>query len=150
MYGEMKKHLKGKIADIACGITSLYIGGNYDVTGIDISTTALAKSKELCPSGNFRLGKADKTGLLTEGFDTVVVSHILEHFNDFNPILKEAKRICKKGGKIIISVPVKCYHPDHAHPVWDEEKIKKEIGGFLGYVTYTKFKKGWVIVYEKT
>jgi GT2 family glycosyltransferase len=148
MYGEIKKNLNGKIADLACGVTSLYMDGNYDVTGLDVSTIALEKSKELCPTGTFKFGKAERTGLPSNSFDTVVLSHIIEHYTDFTPILKEAKRICKKGGKIIISVPVKCFHPDHAHPVWNEEKINKEVSCFFGKITYTKFRKGWVIVCE--
>lgn len=150
MFDEVRKYLKGKIADIACGATPLYIGGNYDVTGIDISEVAIREAKKLYPQGNFRVGKAEQTGLYSNTFDTVILSAIIEHFMDFKPVLLEAKRICKQGGSITIVIPVKNFFADHVHPIWDEEKINKEIVSVLGPVTYyKKYNKWWFVKYEK-
>lgn len=149
LYDAVKKHLNGKIADLACGVTSLYSGGNYDVTGIDISEFAIQKSKEYYPTGNFMVGNIIDTKLPDNAFDTTLLTSILEHFFDFTPILKEAKRITKVGGKIIISVPVESYYDDHIHPIWDEKKIEKDIGGFLGEVSFYRVQKWWVVIYEK-
>lgn len=49
------------------------------------------------------LGIKDKT------YDYVLLSHILEHFDDPIPILEEMIRITKKGGKIEIRVPNETY-----------------------------------------
>ncbi len=38
-------------------------------------------------------------------FDEVYTSHVLEHLEDLTKVMKELKRICKKGAKIIIRVP---------------------------------------------
>src|SRR3990167_1440672 len=38
-------------------------------------------------------------------FDLIYTSHVLEHLDDLVKVMKELKRILKKGGKIIIRVP---------------------------------------------
>ena len=38
-------------------------------------------------------------------FDEIYTSHVLEHLNDLKSVMKELKRICKPGAKIIIRVP---------------------------------------------
>ncbi|MCH7568275.1 MAG: class I SAM-dependent methyltransferase [Nanoarchaeota archaeon] len=38
-------------------------------------------------------------------FDVVYTSHVLEHMDDLIKVMKELKRICKPGAKIIIRVP---------------------------------------------
>jgi len=38
-------------------------------------------------------------------FDLVYASHILEHLDDLTKVMKELKRICKNGAKIIIRAP---------------------------------------------
>ncbi|MBX4212391.1 class I SAM-dependent methyltransferase [Candidatus Pacearchaeota archaeon] len=38
-------------------------------------------------------------------FDEVYTSHVLEHVDDLIRVMKELKRICKNGAKIIVRVP---------------------------------------------
>lgn len=38
-------------------------------------------------------------------FDEVFTSHVLEHLDDLPRVMKELKRVCKPGAKIIIHVP---------------------------------------------
>lgn len=38
-------------------------------------------------------------------FDEVLANHVLEHINNFIPLMHELHRITKKGGKIIIRTP---------------------------------------------
>lgn len=38
-------------------------------------------------------------------FDEVYCSHVLEHLDDFIGVMRELKRICKPGAKIVIRVP---------------------------------------------
>ena len=38
-------------------------------------------------------------------FDEVYTSHVLEHLDDLPRVMKELKRICKKGARIVIRVP---------------------------------------------
>ena len=48
-------------------------------------------------------------------FDCVVMSHVLEHFEEPDQILNEIKRLLKDGGSIVLSVPKEkeSTHPDH-------------------------------------
>ena len=151
LFREIKQYLNGKIVDLACGVTPLYIGSDYDVTGLDCSPEAIKQSRKWYPKGNFIVRNIEKTRLQSNCYDTVLLISIIEHFNDFSIVLLEAKRICKVGGKIVIVVPIKNIFEDHIHPTWNEEKIEKEIVPIIGKVSYYKrSKKWWVIIYEKT
>lgn len=150
LFLEIKKYLNGKIVDLACGVTTLYKGGNYNVVGMDMSENAVNKSRKLYPEGHFCIGDVRDTKLPNEEYDTVLLMSIIEHFVNFNPVLLEAKRIAKWGGRIIIVVPISCRQRGHEHPDWNEEKIEKEIGRMLGVISYYKiYEKWWVVVYEK-
>jgi len=86
---EIKRQLQNvnSILDWGCGI-----GGGTDVigrlinkkvTGLDISTSAIKKAKELFPEYEFISEKLNKK------FDVIVNSNCLEHFNTPEEILKE-------------------------------------------------------------
>jgi len=63
-------------------------------------------------------------------FDEVYASHILEHVDDLTKVMKELKRICKNGSKVIIRVPhFSCglTYNDPTHKI------------FFGYFTFDVF-----------
>ncbi len=96
-----------KVLDIGCRdgeLTKYYVSGN-DVLGVDIDKNALErcgrnlgiKTKWLDLNGNWKLG--------SERFDVVVAAEILEHLYYPKSILKKIKKVLKKGGILIGSVP---------------------------------------------
>ena len=151
LFDGIRPHLKGRIIDLGCGATGLYVGGNYDVTGIDFSFKAIEASKKLYPQGKFIVGRLEKVSLPSNRYDTVVLSEIIEHYGDFSKILLRAKRICKVGGHVIITVPKKHFDKDHVHPVWSKQKIYEEVASVIGNVEVSSIKgKWWLVDYEKT
>jgi ubiquinone/menaquinone biosynthesis C-methylase UbiE len=44
-------------------------------------------------------------GFLPHSFDCVVVSHVIEHFKDPTPLLREAARVLKPDAQMIVVVP---------------------------------------------
>ena len=62
-------------------------------------------------------------------YDNVVMCELLEHVEYPEKVLKEAARLLKQGGKIIISIPFLFpYHPDpNDFQRWTKEKIVKEM-----------------------
>ena len=67
--------------------------------GIDISRAAIAAVREEDSfKGEFTIGDAQKLPFPTEFFDVVVIMDVLEHLNDPQKAILEAKRVLKPGG----------------------------------------------------
>ncbi|OGF34301.1 hypothetical protein A2482_00725 [Candidatus Falkowbacteria bacterium RIFOXYC2_FULL_48_21] len=94
------------LVDIGCGtgITMELATGFQKKIGIDFSEEALRYAKtrncgELVAGDIYKIPIADNTA------DCVLLMDVLEHLRDESDPLKEVFRICKKGGRIIVTVP---------------------------------------------
>ncbi|EKD86446.1 MAG: Glycosyl transferase [uncultured bacterium] len=95
---------KKKVLDVACGVSSLGKTLSDNVYGFDLNEEAL----EICRKNgmNVRLGDAEeKWNYKDASFDIVIISHIIEHVVNPDHLMREAKRVLKKGGVMIISTP---------------------------------------------
>jgi ubiquinone/menaquinone biosynthesis C-methylase UbiE len=92
-------HVEGKILDVGSGSgeTWLQTGSlNLDVTLLDLACYKPAPYPFIWADAH-HLPFKDKC------FDTVVLSEVLEHVVDFEKVLAEAVRVCRK--KLVITVP---------------------------------------------
>src|SRR3990167_8428345 len=80
-----------------CG---MYEGKQVSLIGVDWSQEALRAARKHYPCGVYVQADARHTGLPTEQFDTVILSGLLDYFDDWGEILTEARRLRKFGGKI--------------------------------------------------
>lgn len=113
----------GKVLEVGCanGDLSVFIaahGANH--YGIDIDPVAidLARYKAAklgIDSCHFQVGDGGNLRLPENHFDTVVLAEVLEHVAAPQKIVHEAYRVCKPGGRIIISVPNGYAIPDPDH-----------------------------------
>lgn len=100
-----KKKGNLKILDIGCGT-----GRNIkefsqigEVWGVDISKEAI----EFCREKGIKtvkIGRSDKTGFRDNFFDVVTLLDVLEHIDE-ESTLREVRRILKKDGLMILTVP---------------------------------------------
>lgn len=97
-----------KILDAGCGggllISFLQKKGFKNISGIDTGKAMI----ELCRErGLMNVSRQDCTGTVfdDELFDIIVAADVLEHLEDDAVALREWKRILKKNGKLIITVP---------------------------------------------
>jgi ubiquinone/menaquinone biosynthesis C-methylase UbiE len=100
-----------KIIDVACGvgkslpILSKKVGINGKVVGIDITKKMIDRSRERTKRLENVLLKrcgVDKIPFKTGYFDGVMCTNAFHHFYKPVSMLREIKRIMKKGGRIVI------------------------------------------------
>lgn len=97
----------GSLLDIGCGeglflkrIPEYY---NKKLFGLDSWELIIRKAKERV-SASFFIGEGDKLPFKDETFNEITILNLfynLPHIDNIVSILKEASRVCKKGGKII-------------------------------------------------
>lgn len=99
---------KSEVLDLGCGagnVSALYREKGCRVVGLDISENAIELAKKQgIEAREWDLNKMPLP-FREESFDVVILSDVLEHIVAPISLLKEIKRILKRGGKLIISVP---------------------------------------------
>ncbi len=103
----------GKVLDIGmggCACMAFYLAHKgFDVTGIDRSSHAVHRARESAKGkrlkGAFVARRADATKLPFDdgAFDVVISFHSLHHINRPVLALREMFRVCRPGGKVLIS-----------------------------------------------
>ncbi|MUG88275.1 methyltransferase domain-containing protein [Paenibacillus timonensis] len=113
-----------KILDVGCsqGITSILLAREgLSVTGVDLEVDSIRYArrelaKESAPvRENVHFLLTDVTEWkATNLFDTVILGEILEHFANPAILLRQACRLLKEKGTLVITVPYG-YHPFYDH-----------------------------------
>lgn len=115
---------EGFFCDLGCGLggcVGLYAASSgFPAVGLDASVNALlfanSEKKRLhFDRINFITGNLFNTPFKSSCFDTVYLGQVLEHVVDEEKVLREAVRILKPGGKLIISVPKEDILPSPYH-----------------------------------
>jgi len=141
----LKKNIKqnSKILDVGCGFgRHIEIIANFskEIIGIDNNSDTIEKAKDkLSNFKNIKLfvQDAQKLNFEDDYFDYVIC--LTNTFGDFpdikESVLKEMKRVCKKNGKIIISV-----YNDKALEIRKKnyEKVGLHITEIKNGIIYTK------------
>lgn len=100
------------IIDIGCGDGGLFklVRDNCNYTGIDISPTQITYFKKklaFLKNNRPKLLRVDAANLPfnENSFDVALVCDVLEHVLDPVLVMKEVKRVVKKGGFVIFNIP---------------------------------------------
>jgi len=107
---EMKKNNCTRILEIGSGtgmFTKFFCKERLDVNGIDISFELLKGLKAKIPDSKclkLIISDAENLAYHDNSFDAVVGVCVLHHLN-VEPVLKELKRVLRKGGLIVFSEP---------------------------------------------
>ncbi|WP_413170699.1 methyltransferase domain-containing protein [Burkholderia latens] len=102
-----------RVIDIACGMGyGSHLLGRMtfakEVIGLDVNEDGLAYAKEMYASPNVRFGLANAenlAGIEENSIDLICSFETLEHLPRPDLFLREARRILKPGGRLIVSVP---------------------------------------------
>jgi 2-polyprenyl-3-methyl-5-hydroxy-6-metoxy-1,4-benzoquinol methylase len=94
-----------KVLDMGCGEGTFlkYAPENIEAYGIDIDRKRIKELKK--NKLNVKVSKIDKIPYKNEYFDGIYCSHVIEHVNDVFLLIKEIKRVLKRGGKLVIKTP---------------------------------------------
>lgn len=98
-----------RVLDLGCG-AGRFVGAlrsaGCAAIGVDVAPAALERARRVVPGGDFRLADPDGTLPLGHGeIDLVWCSETLEHVVDTAPILSEARRVLRRGGRILVTTP---------------------------------------------
>lgn len=147
MYTAVRPYMKGEVADLGCG--NGYIGNDIGARyhGIDISVRGIDRAKGYNPEGDFHVGDARNTPWQNRQFDTVLMTAVIEHFENYRPLLWEAQRICR--GRIVAILPWHSRGPEHYHPHWPMDKVVdafRDIGEVVEYRQIAHPNGKWILV----
>jgi SAM-dependent methyltransferase len=98
-----------RVLDLGCGagrfVAALRAAG-ADAIGVEIAAAALERARRNVPGGDFRLVEPDGSLPLGHGeVDLVWCSEVLEHVPDTVALLTEARRVLKRDGRLLVTVP---------------------------------------------
>jgi len=101
---------KAKILDIGCGV-GVYVQRfralSDDVHGVDVDPERVREASALLP--NIREASAERLPYPDEIFDVALSHEVLEHVPDEQRAVREAYRVLKPGGYLVVFVPNRFY-----------------------------------------
>ncbi len=155
-----------KLLDFGCGsgrtLKMLRDLGYENSVGIDVSSNSM----RLCKKAGFALGKdvfmvkGDGTTFNDKKFDLVFADGVLEHFEDFTPIVREMCRLSKRYvlitqpnhfslyGKILRKTDRKPVH-EYTYRIVDFEKAFAKSGFKLAHLSHFNFREHWALLFRK-
>lgn len=108
----IKKYGVGdKYLDAGCGTGLILRHLPKGSVGIDINPRNISKAKKHAPHAKVVLGDIEALPFKDDEFSTIVCTEVIEHQPDPKPTVEELKRVIKKGGVLIGSVP-------SSSPIW--------------------------------
>lgn len=108
----IRKYKKGnKILDAGCGTGLILRKLPKGTIGIDINPRNIIKAKKHAPYAKIIMADIEKLPFKKDTFTTIISTEVIEHQPDPIPTVSELKRVLKKGGVLIGSVPA-------TSPIW--------------------------------
>ncbi|MFC1977613.1 class I SAM-dependent methyltransferase [Chloroflexota bacterium] len=110
-----RRYAKGKLVDLGCGIKPYknifapYCDSYFGVDHPDVAKSHYGEDKQADLWAD-----CTETGLDGESFDTVLSTQVLEHIEHPEKLLKEAHRLLKKSGILIVTTPF--FWQEHSVP----------------------------------
>lgn len=107
------KLVEGRFLDLGCGLGSCaalrgYLKGGFNI-GLDFAFPglryALRECQRLGIPSRFVTGNGYDLPFCDGAFDSVYIGQVLEHLDDEVGVIREALRVLRHGGRLLVSVP---------------------------------------------
>lgn len=155
------KHIKkgAKILEIGSGLgyfTHSLNKAGYVCEGLEYSDTAVEFAKKFFKEKHTKGTIESISDIHKEFYDVVIATEVIEHLVDPVSFVENSLKVLKRGGKLIITTPIKDIHPTGTiwetepapiHLWWFTERGIEELGkkfnvkvSFVDFTEYTKNK----------
>lgn len=110
-YALCRDHVAGqRVLDVACGAgygTNLLAQVAAKATGLDIDPAAIRRAAKKYQAENltFLAGDCCEMPFEAGSFDVVVANEVIEHIEEQDRFIEEAKRVLVPGGTLLVSTP---------------------------------------------
>jgi len=109
MFKLVPTNLKNlQLLDVGCGPgihIKEYEKRGAKCFGIDFSEKMIKLAKERCSNSKFTVGNVSKLDFQDNSFDIITASLVLDHIKNLSNAINEIRRMLKKEGLLIFSVP---------------------------------------------
>ncbi|MDR2901396.1 MAG: class I SAM-dependent methyltransferase [Treponema sp.] len=96
-----------KVLDVGCGngtlIHEISQKGSIEAYGVDISPNMIAECKKRYVGIQFDVSSAESFQFEDDSLNVITICCVLHHLNDAELFVKEAKRVLKKDGVLLIA-----------------------------------------------
>ncbi len=99
--------MRKKILEIGCGqgFNAYCLSRKDEIIGIDKSGEDIAVARKRFPRVDYRVMNMERLEFIDGYFDQVYSLDVLEHVDNLDMVIAEARRVLKLGGKFIINIP---------------------------------------------
>lgn len=130
----------GRILDIGCGEgfeTVRLVAAAREVVGVDYDRSSARRARELLDgASSAACMDASALGFVSESFDSVCSSHLIEHFVEPRTHVAEAARVLRSGGTFFVvtpNAPADFENPFHRH-LFEPDELNALLGEYFAYV----------------
>jgi SAM-dependent methyltransferase len=102
----------GRLLEIGCGLGSFLVRAKergWDVQGVEVSPWAATQATQ-ASRVPVLISRAETLPFCTGSFDAVVSHHVFEHLPDPFQALRESRRVCRTGGRLLLVLPNELHH----------------------------------------
>jgi SAM-dependent methyltransferase len=150
-----------RILEIGSGLGyltySLIVAG-YNVTGMDVSRTAVSKAINNFGDHYICADLFEYSRLAPDSFDIVILTEVIEHVSNPLEFIKSIVRLLKPGGRTVITTPNKSFYPREViwasdlppvHCWWLSEDSMAYIAGKLDVnISFINFRNYYKMNYQ--